>query len=133
MCISIRLALSLGIDRIDDFLGRFGLGRNTGIDVLEEKAGLLPSREWKRRARKQDWYQGETLITGIGQGYLLTTPLQLASATATLAMRGQRYAPRLLYATTGPRRRRAQTRAAGGASEGGRCYDRMPGSRSSTP
>jgi len=97
-----RLALSLGIDRIGDFLSRFGLGSNTGIDVLEEKAGLLPSREWKRRARKQDWYQGETLITGIGQGYLLTTPLQLASATATLAMRGQRYAPRLLRATQDP-------------------------------
>ena len=97
-----QLALSLGIDRIDDFLGRFGFGRNTGIDVLEEKAGLLPSRAWKRRVRKQDWYNGETLITGIGQGYLLVTPLQLASATATMAMRGQRYAPRLVYATQNP-------------------------------
>ena len=97
-----RLALALGIDRIGDFLSRFGLGSNTGIDVLEEKAGLLPSRAWKRRARNQDWYQGETLITGIGQGYLLTTPLQLASATATLAMRGQRYAPQLLRATQDP-------------------------------
>jgi penicillin-binding protein 2 len=97
-----QLALALGIDRIDDFLGRFGLGRNTGIDVLEEKAGLLPTRAWKRRVRKQDWYQGETLITGIGQGYLLTTPLQLASATATLAMHGQRYAPHLLRATQDP-------------------------------
>ena len=97
-----QLALALGIDRIDDFLSRFGLGRNTGIDVLEEKPGLLPTREWKRRVRKQDWYQGETLITGIGQGYLLVTPLQLASATATLSMRGQRYAPRLLHATQNP-------------------------------
>ncbi len=88
-----QLALSLGIDRIHDFLSRFGFGSNTGIDVLEEKPGLLPSREWKRRTRKQDWYQGETLITGIGQGYLLATPLQLASATATLSMHGRRYAP----------------------------------------
>ncbi len=97
-----QLALSLGIDRIHDFLSRFGFGSNTGIDVLEEKPGLLPSREWKRRTRNQDWYPGETLITGIGQGYLLTTPLQLASATATLSMRGQRYAPHLLYATQKP-------------------------------
>jgi penicillin-binding protein 2 len=97
-----QLALALGIDRIDDFLGRFGFGRNTGLDVLEEKGGLLPTREWKRRVRKQDWYQGETLITGIGQGYLLATPLQLASATATLSMHGQHYAPRLLYATQDP-------------------------------
>ncbi len=97
-----QLALSIGIDRIDDFLSRFGVGRKTGIDVLEEKSGLLPSRAWKRRVRNQDWYQGETLITGIGQGYLLLTPLQLASATATLSMRGQRYAPRLLRATQHP-------------------------------
>ncbi len=91
-----QLALDLGIDRIHDFLARFGFGRRTGIALHGESSGLLPSRGWKRRARGQPWYPGETLIVGIGQGYLLTTPLQLASATATLAMRGRQMRPRVV-------------------------------------
>ncbi len=89
------LALTLGIDRIYDFLSRFGFGQKTGIDLVGELSGLLPSREWKRRKRKQPWYPGETLITGIGQGFMQVTPLQLARATATLANRGKVVTPYL--------------------------------------
>ena len=96
------LALSLGIDRIHDFLARFGFGEKTGIDLKGESSGLLPSRTWKRSRRHAPWYLGETLITGIGQGYVLTTPLQLAVATATLATHGTRLAPHLLYASRMP-------------------------------
>jgi penicillin-binding protein 2 len=94
------LALKLGIDNLHDFLAGFGLGARTGIDVPAEKGGTLPSREWKRsrfsRREDQVWYPGETLITGIGQGYLQTTPLQLAHATAIVAARGQRFRPMLI-------------------------------------
>ena len=94
------LALKLGIDNLHDFLAGFGLGARTGIDVPSEKGGTLPSREWKRsrfsRREDQVWYPGETLITGIGQGYLQTTPLQLAHATAIVAARGQRFRPMLI-------------------------------------
>lgn len=96
------LALSLGIDRLYEFFSRFGFGAKTGVDISGELAGLAPSREWKKAARGQPWFPGETLITGIGQGYTLVTPLQLASATATLAMHGKRLAPRLLYAFQDP-------------------------------
>ncbi|MFO1350686.1 MAG: penicillin-binding protein 2 [Gammaproteobacteria bacterium] len=93
------LALNLGIDRIHGYLDQFGLGRRTGIDLSGEKAGVLPSQDWKKNAYNQSWYAGETLIAGIGQGYMLTTPLQLAHAIATLAQRGASFQPRLLYAT----------------------------------
>ncbi len=82
------LAHNLGIERIHSFLARFGFGKRTGIDLGGEKSGLLPSRAWKRRVFNQPWYPGETLITGIGQGFLQVTPLQLAHATAILANRG---------------------------------------------
>lgn len=92
------LSFELGIDNIHKYLSRFGLGKRTSIDIRGEMPGLLPSREWKRRTRNQPWFHGETLITGIGQGFMLTTPLQLASITATLSQRGQRQTPRMLYA-----------------------------------
>ena len=94
------MAERLGIDRMHDFLARFGLGEKTGIDVEGERKALLPSQEWKKgnfkRKDMQVWFPGETLITGIGQGYMLATPLQLAQATATIATRGERYQPRLV-------------------------------------
>jgi penicillin-binding protein 2 len=90
------LALKLGIDRMHEQLGRFGLGARTGIDLPGEQAGLLPSQAWKRSARKAPWYPGETLIAGIGQGYNTATPLQLAYATALLASRGRTPTPRLV-------------------------------------
>jgi penicillin-binding protein 2 len=93
-----QLALDLGIDRIHEYLQQFSLGSQTGIDLSGEKSGLLPSQQWKRLTQDTPWYAGDTLIAGIGQGFMLTTPVQLAHATATLAMDGRPYKPRLLYA-----------------------------------
>ncbi len=90
------LARDLGIDRIHDYLKGFGFGKVSGVDLSGEAQGLLPSQKWKLKAKETSWYPGETLITGIGQGYMLTTPFQLASATATLSMHGQRVVPRLV-------------------------------------
>lgn len=92
------LANELGIDNIYNFISKFGFGHKTGIDIDGESAGLLPSPEWKWRRFKQKWYPGETVITGIGQGYTLTTPLQLANATAILADSGVAYTPHLVKA-----------------------------------
>ena len=93
------LANDLKIDRIHAFMSRFGFGELTGIDIDGEKSGLLPSRDWKRRsfAKREDqvWFPGETIIAGIGQGFMLATPLQLAHVTATLAANGHRTHPRL--------------------------------------
>lgn len=94
-----QLALSLGIDRIYQAMTQFGFGRPTGVDLPLEKSGLMPSREWKRRYRKENWYPGETLNTGIGQGYMLTTPMQLAQMTARIAMRGGGFVPHIVHAT----------------------------------
>jgi penicillin-binding protein 2 len=91
-----RLASILGIDRMHSFLQKMGFGEKSGIDLIGEKAGLLPSREWKQDKKNQAWYPGETLITGIGQGYHQVTPLQLARATATLANKGKVVTPFLV-------------------------------------
>lgn len=91
-----RLAATLGIDHLYDFLHKFGFGEKSGIDLVGEKSGLLPSRQWKQAQKNQAWYPGETLITGIGQGYHQVTPLQLARATATLANRGKIVTPFLV-------------------------------------
>lgn len=90
------LAYRMGINRIHDFMQQFGFGKKTGVDLLGERSGLLPSRDWKKRVKSKIWFPGETLITGIGQGYMLTTPLQLASAASILGMRGQVKPPHLL-------------------------------------
>jgi penicillin-binding protein 2 len=90
------LAHHLGIDRMQGFMQQFGFGKRTGIDLVGEKAGLFPSRDWKRKKRKQVWYPGETLIAGIGQGYVQITPVQLARAVAILANRGRNVEPRLV-------------------------------------
>ncbi len=96
------LAHKLEIDRIHDFLALFGLGKQIGLDSTGESSGLLPSRQWKRQTHGQPWYPGETIITGIGQGYMLATPLQLVTATSVLATRGKRVKPMLLRATNAP-------------------------------
>lgn len=97
------ISRDIGIDRMHFYLSQFGLGQSTGIDMTGEQIGLVPSRAWKRGAFREQadrvWFPGETVIASIGQGYMLTTPLQLANATATLAMRGTRYRPRLVAAT----------------------------------
>ena len=90
-----RLAQDLGITRLHDFLAMFGLGKRTGVDIPGEASGLVPSAQWKQRARGESWYTGETVITGIGQGFMLATPLQLAMATATLGRHGAALHPRL--------------------------------------
>ena len=97
------LANEMGVDTIYEQMHRFGFGEFTGIDILGESRGLLPSTDWKRRAyrkpEQQKWYAGETISLGIGQGYNAFTMLQLAQATATLANNGVRYPPRLVSAT----------------------------------
>ncbi|MSR14852.1 MAG: penicillin-binding protein 2 [Gammaproteobacteria bacterium] len=90
------LAKDLGIDRIHEMLSQFGLGKITGIDLPGEIGGLLPSREWKRRTRKLPWYPGETLINGIGQGFMLSTPLQLAQFAAVVGSRGAVHVPHVV-------------------------------------
>ena len=100
------VSTDLGIDNMHDYLTRFGLGSQTGVDVLGERPGLVPSREWKRNNfRDRDnkrWYHGETVIASIGQGFMLATPLQLASAAGTLSMRGVRFKPHLVAAIEDP-------------------------------
>lgn len=90
------LAYRLGIDRMSSFMQQFGFGEKTGVDSTGERGGLLPSREWKRRNEGMPWFPGETLITGIGQGALLVTPLQLANSTAAFSIKGTRYQPHLV-------------------------------------
>jgi penicillin-binding protein 2 len=90
------LANDLGIDPISRFMAMFGFGSRTGIDITGESAGVLPSSEWKMRRFKQKWYAGETISVGIGQGYNSYTPLQLASATATLANDGVMFRPHIV-------------------------------------
>jgi len=100
------LANDLGIDNMASMLKDFGLGSATGLDIGPESNGLVPTRSWKRRsfadAEDQIWYPGETVIAGIGQGFMLATPLQLAHATATIAMRGSRYQPSLVRGLRDP-------------------------------
>jgi penicillin-binding protein 2 len=90
------LAVDMGIDTIHDFLSRVGFGAKTGIDIEGELQGVAPSQAWKWQRFKQKWFTGDTVSVGIGQGYMLATPLQLAAATATLANGGTPVHPRLL-------------------------------------
>jgi penicillin-binding protein 2 len=90
------VGVKMGIMNIDAILHDFGFGKLTGIDLNEELAGLIPSPEWKRRVKHQAWYPGDTVVSSIGQGFMLTTPLQLANGVAIISMRGQGYQPHLL-------------------------------------
>lgn len=94
------LAIELGIEKLSTFVRHFGFGEKTGIDIKGENGGLMPRPEWKMRRYKKPWYKGETVIVGIGQGYTLTTPMQLAYATAVLANRGTAMKPHLVTAVT---------------------------------
>ncbi|TAN76990.1 MAG: penicillin-binding protein 2 [Gallionella sp.] len=97
------LATEMGIDNIFNFLSRFNFGKKTGIDLEGETSGLLPSQEWKMKRYKQKWYAGDTVSVGIGQGYSLVTPMQLAYATATLANDGVGFKPHLVREVRSPR------------------------------
>jgi penicillin-binding protein 2 len=109
-----RLANTLGIQRVHDSMARMGFGEPTGIDVAGERGGIMPSPAWKKtafsRREQQVWFPGETVIVGIGQGYWTATLLQLAKATALLAMRGQPYQPRLVRALVDPETKRIEER-----------------------
>ena len=100
------LADTLGIDRLSSFMSHFGFGRATGLDIGGEKPGILPSREWKARtfSRKGDqvWFPGETINTGIGQGYWLVTPIQLAHVASVIASEGRTFKPRLVTGVRDP-------------------------------
>ncbi len=90
------LATELGIDNISTFLPQFGFGKKAGIDMEGEVSGLVPSQAWKQKRHQQKWYAGDTVSVGIGQGYNLATPLQLAFATAVLANDGVAWRPHLV-------------------------------------
>ena len=92
------LAYKLGIDNIHDSLTHFQFGNITGIDLPGELGGILPSREWKKINKDEPWYRGETLIAGIGQGFMTASPLQLALATAAIANKGQLLTPQTIDA-----------------------------------
>ena len=91
-----QLAHDMGIDSLQEYLTNFNFGEKTGIDLVGEQRGVRPSRQWKRKRYNQTWYPGETVIMGIGQGYFLTTPLQLAAATAAIANDGIYFSPRVV-------------------------------------
>ena len=96
------LARDMGIERMAGFLGQFGFGQKSGVDLDGELSGLLPTPEWKARRFKQPWWPGETVIAGIGQGYMLASPMQLAVATMALANKGVIYKPQLIRAWQDP-------------------------------
>ncbi len=97
-----QLANRMGISRMDKILTQFGFGSVTGLDLDDELGGVVASPEWKRRVKGTSWYEGDTIISGIGQGYMQATPLQLAAAVSTMANRGQRYMPYLLLGEQAP-------------------------------
>jgi penicillin-binding protein 2 len=90
------LAVRLGVGRMYTYLRKFGFGQLSGIDLNEELAGLVPSPEWKRKKLHAKWFIGDTIVAGIGQGYMLATPLQLAQGVAVIANKGLRFRPHLL-------------------------------------
>ena len=90
------LAQDLGIDAIHSFVGQFGFGAKTGIDIKGEQPGVLPSQGWKMKRYKQKWFTGDTISVGIGQGYNLATPIQLAMGTAVIAADGVVYQPHIV-------------------------------------
>jgi penicillin-binding protein 2 len=96
------LAHLMGIERMSGFLSQFGFGKKSGVDLDGELAGLMPTPEWKQRRFKQPWWPGETVVAGIGQGYVLATPMQLAVATMAIANDGVLYKPQLIRAWRDP-------------------------------
>ncbi|MGG4661671.1 peptidoglycan DD-transpeptidase MrdA [Providencia vermicola] len=94
-----QVAYDMGIDRLSAWMTRFGFGEYTGIDLAEERSGIMPTREWKQKRYKKPWYQGDTIPVGIGQGYWTATPIQMSKALMTLINDGQVKTPHLLYGT----------------------------------
>lgn len=96
-----QVAYRMGIDGLSEWMKRFGFGVPTGIDIQEETTGIMPTREWKQKKYKKPWVQGDTIPVGIGQGYWIATPLQLAKATAILVNNGKVNTPHLMKETVG--------------------------------
>ncbi|MBO1531773.1 penicillin-binding protein 2 [Psychrobacter sp. F1192] len=96
-----KLAYEMGIQRLHDWMVRFGFGEKTGIDLPHEKSGIMPSPKWKEETYNKKWLPGETISVSIGQGYFLATPLQVANATAMTASKGQHITPHLLKSSDG--------------------------------
>ncbi|MDI1302274.1 MAG: penicillin-binding protein 2 [bacterium] len=96
-----QLAGRMGVDKFHDWMQNFGFGTKTGVDLINELSGTLPSTQWKREKLKAPWYPGEMMSVGIGQGYFTVTPLQLAMATAIMANKGKHIRPHLLKSTSG--------------------------------
>ncbi|MEQ9890941.1 peptidoglycan DD-transpeptidase MrdA [Pectobacterium aroidearum] len=94
-----QVAYDMGIDRLSEWMNKFGYGERTGIDISEESRGNMPTREWKLRQFKKPWYQGDTIPVGIGQGYWTATPIQMNKALVTLINDGQVKTPHLLYSS----------------------------------
>ncbi|MDY6797320.1 MAG: penicillin-binding transpeptidase domain-containing protein, partial [Pseudomonadota bacterium] len=90
------VALEMGVDTMQSYLSRFGFGEDAALDVSGALSGLLPSRDWKRAVRNAPWYPGDSVNMGIGQGFMLATPLQLVTATSVIANRGRWHEPHLL-------------------------------------
>lgn len=97
-----QVGLRMGIERLARYTKGFGFGSRTGIALLNEKAGIVPSEEWKLAALKSRWYEGETISVSVGQGYMIVTPLQLADAYAAIANGGTLYTPKLIESITSP-------------------------------
>lgn len=95
------VAVKMGVDTMSNYLSSFGFGEDATLDVAGALSGLLPSREWKQAVRNEPWYPGDSVNLGIGQGFMLATPLQLATATALIANRGRWVEPRLLQDVVG--------------------------------
>ena len=97
-----QVGLRVGVDKLAEYARRFGLGSLTGVDMEYEKAGLIPTRAWKRERHNERWHDGETLSIAIGQGFNLTTPLQICLMTAAVANGGKVYRPRLVESVSSP-------------------------------
>lgn len=95
-----QLGYKLGVDKISKFANEVGLGHKTSIDLPSEATGLVPTRTWKKKEHKEEWYGGDTLILSIGQGYILTTPLQLAQALSVIVNGGHVFRPRIVKQMT---------------------------------
>lgn len=95
-----QLGHKMGIANLEDMLVQFGLGQFTQVDLHEEANGLIPSAHWKKQTKGVSWYPGDTVITAIGQGFMLATPLQMANATASLSQHGRRFRPHVLSKIT---------------------------------
>ena len=94
-CFFYELAKKIGINKIAETAKTFGIGKKTGIDIRGENTGLVPTKSWKRKNIGKSWHVGETMITGVGQGYITSTPLQLALVTALIANNGKKIFPKI--------------------------------------